>query len=169
MNNNVLILNASYEPLNAVTVTRAMNLIVSEKAVTIETDGEIFHSIDDVFEVPTVLLLKTQVAHNRRAIKGFSKRLVLARDNHTCVYCSKHATTIDHVFPRAKGGQDLYENCVASCVKCNSHKGSKTLEQLGWKVPFIPKAPSPYSILLNKAPARSHKAEVWKKYISNYE
>ena len=50
MNNNVLVLNASYEPLNAVTVTRAMNLIVSGKAVTIETDGEIFHSINNLLE-----------------------------------------------------------------------------------------------------------------------
>lgn len=167
--NNVLILNASYEPLNAVGITRAMNLIVSGKAVTIETDGKVFHSVDNKFEVPTVLLLKKQVPHTRRSIKGFSKRLILARDNYTCVYCGKHANTIDHVNPKAKGGQDTYENCVASCVKCNSHKGSKTLEQMGWSLPFKPKTPSPYSILLNKVPARSETAEVWKRYIGNYQ
>lgn len=169
MNNNVLVLNASYEPLNVVQVNRAMNLIVSGKAATIETDGEIFRSADDLFEVPTVLLLKKQVSHRRHEIKGFSKRLVLARDNHTCVYCSKPATTIDHVNPRAKGGVNSYENCVASCLRCNSQKGSRTLEQLGWKLPFTPKTPSPYSILMNKVPSNSPKSLVWKNYISNYE
>lgn len=164
----VLVLNASYEPLNVVGINRALNLVVAGKASTIEVSGKIAHSAEDVFDVPSVILLNKQVPHRARKVMGFSRKLVLTRDNHTCVYCGRHATTIDHVNPRALGGRNSYENCVACCSKCNSAKGSKTLAQMGWTLPKNPKAPSPYAVLLNKAPQKSGLADVWKGYISVY-
>lgn len=51
---------------------------------------------------------------------------ILARDGHTCQYCSAPATTVDHVEPVAKGGEILNpENLVAACVSCNSKKQDK--------------------------------------------
>ena len=45
-----------------------------------------------------------------------------------CVYCgSKENLTIDHLFPRIKGGADNIENLVCSCKSCNSSKGKKDL------------------------------------------
>ena len=41
----------------------------------------------------------------------------------SCIYCGKHSESIDHVFPRSKGGLSITENCVPACLSCN---GSKT-------------------------------------------
>lgn len=168
MNSQVLVLNASYEPLNTVGVKRAMTMLFTGKASAIEGTGNYAHSAEDRIEIPYVLLMNRFVGHKKRKELPFSRKHVFSRDNYTCVYCGKHATTIDHVVPRSKGGENSYENCVASCAKCNSKKGSKTLEQLGWKLPFTPKSPSPYALLMNRVSPRSHVAKVWEPYIQNY-
>ena len=46
----------------------------------------------------------------------------------TCVYCGKtyelHELTLDHVYPRAFGGEDITSNLVPACLQCNQDKGS---------------------------------------------
>jgi hypothetical protein len=44
-----------------------------------------------------------------------------------CAYCGRHATTIDHVRPKAKGGLTVPENCVPACLSCNASKGHMSL------------------------------------------
>ena len=45
-----------------------------------------------------------------------------------CVYCgSIENLSVDHLFPRIKGGADNVENLVCSCKSCNSSKGKKDL------------------------------------------
>lgn len=45
-----------------------------------------------------------------------------------CVYCgSTEILSVDHLFPRIKGGSDSVENLVCSCKSCNSSKGKKDL------------------------------------------
>lgn len=45
-----------------------------------------------------------------------------------CVYCgSTDNLSVDHLFPRIKGGADNVENLVCSCKSCNSSKGKKDL------------------------------------------
>lgn len=45
-----------------------------------------------------------------------------------CVYCgSTENLSVDHLFPRIKGGSDSVENLVCSCKSCNSSKGKKDL------------------------------------------
>ncbi len=45
-----------------------------------------------------------------------------------CVYCgSTEILSVDHLFPRIKGGADHVENLVCSCKSCNSSKGKKDL------------------------------------------
>lgn len=51
--------------------------------------------------------------------------LVLDRDGFTCRYCGGPATTVDHVIPRSKGGQNTLENLVAACKRCNLSKGDR--------------------------------------------
>ena len=43
-----------------------------------------------------------------------------------CAYCGAgHPTTVDHLLPRARGGDDQGENLVPACSSCNSAKGKK--------------------------------------------
>ena len=45
-----------------------------------------------------------------------------------CVYCgATENLSVDHLFPRIKGGTDIVENPVCSCKSCNSSKGKKDL------------------------------------------
>jgi HNH endonuclease len=50
---------------------------------------------------------------------------VLRRDNYICHYCGGHATTTDHIIPKAQGGSDAWDNLVASCRRCNGAKGTR--------------------------------------------
>ena len=78
------------------------------------------------------------------------------RDDFLCMYCGKnfgHSNlTRDHVKPRARGGRDTWENCVAACKSCNNHKGCRTPEEAGMKLLAIPFRPnkSEYLALANR-------------------
>ena len=51
---------------------------------------------------------------------------VLARDGYVCYVCGGEADQVDHLFPRAKGGDTFDQfNCAAICRKCNLVKGSR--------------------------------------------
>jgi hypothetical protein len=45
------------------------------------------------------------------------------RTDHRCIYCGSPSESIDHVFPRSRGGLSSDENCVPACLGCNGHKG----------------------------------------------
>ena len=39
-----------------------------------------------------------------------------------CIYCGSHSESIDHLFPRSKGGETITSNCVPCCLSCNGKK-----------------------------------------------
>lgn len=50
----------------------------------------------------------------------------------TCWYCNRPISecgelTAEHIFPRAKGGDDSFDNIAYACKSCNSSKGTKDL------------------------------------------
>ena len=137
---SVLILNAGYEPLHRVSVRHAIKMLVREVAVIEEAhEEETFGS----FPVPLVLRLVRYVKMSWRSARPrFSKKRLFERDNHKCAYCGKEANTVDHVLPRSGGGETVWENVVASCLKCNHKKGSKTPEEAGMKLLTKPYEPN---------------------------
>lgn len=67
-------------------------------------------------------------------MKPVSKRIrfeVFKRDSFTCQYCGRKAPDIllhlDHVNPRAKGGDNNPLNLITSCIDCNLGKADRTL------------------------------------------
>lgn len=51
---------------------------------------------------------------------------VYERDNFTCQVCgSRRYLSIDHIYPKSKGGKTTMENCQTLCQHCNSKKGTK--------------------------------------------
>src|SRR5437867_12064203 len=52
---------------------------------------------------------------------------VLARDGYVCWLCGlPGADTVDHVIPRARGGDDSDENLRAAHAQCNASRGAGT-------------------------------------------
>ena len=106
----VLVLNASYEPLNITGWRRAAILMLKGKAEQVEHSGKY---LAKDFPLPTVIRLRHYVTVPYREIP-LTRRNVLNRDNHTCQYCGHKgdSLTLDHVMPRSRGGPDTWENLI---------------------------------------------------------
>ena len=68
----------------------------------------------------------------KRAVlsEPYSVADVYAKTGGLCYYDDTHiATTIDHVVPISRGGQDTFENVVPACKSCNSRKADKMPEE----------------------------------------
>jgi len=140
-----LVLNAGYEPLAVVSFRRALVLVLAGKASVVADGGSPVVGGSVTLPRPSVILLARYVrAPHGRAVP-VSRRGVLRRDNHRCAYCGAHATTVDHVLPRSRGGADSWENLVACCVRCNNAKGDRTPEEKGLTLrvrPYVPRGPA---------------------------
>jgi 5-methylcytosine-specific restriction endonuclease McrA len=132
MNNEVLLLNGDFTPVMALRLNRAVNLVLEGKAEVLAERETLFRSASFNMPTPSVIRLNYVAKIPFRTKLPVTRRHVLARDHGVCAYCNGVATTVDHVFPRSRGGRHCWENVVASCLPCNSKKDNKTLDQLGW-------------------------------------
>lgn len=137
MSGRALLLNASYEPHEVISVREAVIKSMMGHADVVEYSDNVFRSPSTTVVVPSVLRLRRYVVipEKRRSIP-LTTRNVLQRDEFVCAYCKAHLTrqtgTIDHVVPRSRGGLHKWENVTASCFGCNQTKGNRTPEQVGW-------------------------------------
>jgi 5-methylcytosine-specific restriction endonuclease McrA len=142
----VLVLNATYEPINVCTVRRATVLLLKQKAELIERAKWSLRSEHTTLPRPMVIRLVSYVhvprdTHRRK----ITRRAVFARDGWTCQYCgSRSNLTVDHVIPRSKGGASTWENIVASCAPCNRRKGDLLPAQANMMPRRKPRAPNPH-------------------------
>lgn len=157
-----LLLNASREPLCVVGVHRAIGLVLSGKAVVLETDGRVLRSERLAVPVPQVVCLTRYVHVPYRRTVAPTRRTVLARDGHRCAYCAGPANTIDHVHPRSRGGRHEWTNVVAACSRCNHRKADRLLSEIGWQLLVTPVSPRGSAALL-AALARPH--PTWSAYL----
>jgi 5-methylcytosine-specific restriction endonuclease McrA len=137
-----LVLNATYEPLCVVSQRRALVLVLTEKAVMIEAGDHVLRSVTQTVEVPVVVRLARYVRVPYRSQVPLTRKGVLARHHHRCVYCGAPATSLDHVIPRSRGGAHVWENVVAACGRCNHVKADRAVADLGWRLRTAPRAPS---------------------------
>jgi 5-methylcytosine-specific restriction endonuclease McrA len=127
---SVLVLNATYEPINITSWKRAIILLVKEKATIISE--KVIRLIDYV-RVPVSKIMEAKP----------SRAMIYKRDGHKCQYCgSTRGLTIDHVIPKSRGGGDTWQNLVVACSKCNTFKSNKLLEHTGMKLVRKPTAPA---------------------------
>ena len=127
----VLVLNASYEPLNVCSVRRAHVLVFKGKAEILEEHEMPLHSATDTFARPHVIRLVQYIRVPRAEQRKISRRALFARDEWSCVYCgtSGGRLTLDHVLPRSRGGDSVWENVVTACAPCNLKKGDRLPEE----------------------------------------
>jgi 5-methylcytosine-specific restriction endonuclease McrA len=142
----VLVLNASYDPINVCAARRALVLMMKGVAAAEEEYHEFVHSPSRAISVPAVirLLEYRRIPHQTRAL---SRKNILIRDRNTCQYCERvlpsAELTLDHVTPRSRGGESNWENLVACCHRCNNRKGSRLPEEAGMRLARLPR---PFSL-----------------------
>lgn len=178
-----LVLNRNWQPVNVATVARALILLWNDSARIVDpVDYQLFNwddwsrlvpdrnepfiqSFRQKFRVPEVITL-TRFDRLPTQTVAFSRRNVFKRDKMTCQYCGKmpgsEELTIDHVVPRARGGQSTWTNCVLACVECNSKKAARTPDEANMTLkvkPVRPKWKPSYA-------QRTDRIESWAKFIS---
>jgi 5-methylcytosine-specific restriction endonuclease McrA len=139
---NALVLNATYEPLCVVNQRRAVVLLLTGKAVSVERGDGVLRGARHVVDVPAVVRLTRFVKVPYRATVPLTRRAVFARDGGRCVYCGAAATSLDHVVPKSRGGLHTWENVVSACGRCNHAKADRTVADLGWRMRAVPRAPA---------------------------
>jgi 5-methylcytosine-specific restriction endonuclease McrA len=163
----VLVLNASYEPINVCAARRAIVLVLKGVAMTEEVNGHQLHSARLAIRIPSVirLLEYRRIPHQTRAL---SRKNILLRDRNICQYCGtvlgSSDLTLDHVVPRSRGGASTWENLVACCHVCNRKKGSRLPAEAGMKLLREPRA---FNLHTSRHIMRlmGHSDDKWRKYL----
>ena len=163
----VLVLNASYEPINVCAARRAVVLVMKGVASAEETSVGHFCSARATMRVPSVirLLEYRRIPHQTRAL---SRKNILMRDRYTCQYCHRACPaselTLDHVVPRSRGGETSWENLVACCHHCNNRKGNRTPDEANMR---LARNPRPFSLHTSRHLMRllARSDEQWRKYL----
>jgi len=160
----VLVLNASYEPLNITTWRRAMVMVLKGKAEGLEHDPS--RAVRPDLLQPTVIRLRQFVRVPYRPLP-LTRRNVFQRDGHRCQYCGsgKEPLSIDHVLPRSRGGADSWDNVTTACLPCNVRKGSRTPREAGMPLRREPHRPlSTLSFEASRQMSAGRHGE-WAKYV----
>ncbi|MGQ9479941.1 HNH endonuclease [Chloroflexus sp.] len=165
MAQRVLVLNASYEPLQLISVRRALVLLLQEKAELVEAAMQQLRAQSVTYSVPLVIRLVRYIRIPRQLRLPCSRRAVFARDRETCQYCGqqpgRNNLTMDHVIPRSQGGQTTWENVVTACRDCNHRKGGRTPEQANMVLLSTPRQPQYLAFALL---GELERHDVWRKY-----
>lgn len=163
----VLVLNATYEPINVTAARRAIVLVLKGVATTEEENGCYIHSTRVALRVPSVIRLVEfrRIPHQTRAL---SRKNILLRDRYTCQFCGHvfpaQELTLDHVIPRSRGGHTDWDNLVTCCHSCNTLKGDRTPEEARLK---LLRTPRPFTLHTSRQIMRmlGRSDERWRKYL----
>jgi 5-methylcytosine-specific restriction endonuclease McrA len=136
-----LVLNTTFEPLCVVSARRAVVLLLNDKADLVTDTGEAMHSERITVSIPSVIKLRSFVRVPYRRRSALNRRAVFARDGSRCQYCAAPAESIDHVVPRSRGGEHVWENVVAACRACNTRKRDRMLAETSMTLRRRPMAP----------------------------
>jgi len=122
---------------------KAILLVFCEKAEIIENNNKLIRSVHTAIHLPSIVRLLRYVSVPRKRVV-LSRRNIIKRDQNTCQYCGSRMGpfTVDHVIPKHRGGPESWENLVCACVKCNTKKGGRTLEECHMSLLRKPRKPN---------------------------
>ena len=135
------------------------------KAEMLENGVGFIHTVNDSFELPSVIRLAYMVKRPYRQRK-LTRYEVFNRDNYSCQYCGKETRqlTLDHVIPRFRGGQHTWGNVVSACVPCNRRKAGRTPQEANMKFTRKPAYPSDKLLFSVPYHYRQNRQE-WQRYL----
>ena len=159
----ILVLNADYQPMSVTAFERGVGLVFLGKAEVLEHDmRRPIKTASRSYRRPTVIRLIKYVTIPFKKVP-LSRFNIYRRDGHRCIYCGdKMNLTLDHVYPKCKGGKNSWKNLVTSCSSCNIRKGSRTPEEAGLKMMHQPYVPTMVNFIRNYN-GLSH--ENWKNWL----
>lgn len=140
-----LVLDQGYQPHRIVSWQKGISLFFGGKVDVVEEYDDIIRSVSLAVRMPAVVRLRSRIPYRKPYLK-FSRINVLRRDGYACQYCGTEGRakelTLDHVVPKAQGGQTTWENIVAACRPCNEKKGARTPAEAGKPLKTQPRRPS---------------------------
>ena len=160
----VLVLNASYEPLNITTWRRATVLMLKGKAESLEEHSS--KKIRNDIKLPTVIRLRYFIKVPYRELT-LNRKNLMQRDNFSCQYCDYKGNnlSIDHVIPRSRGGEDKWENVTTACITCNIKKGNRTPKEANMALRIKPYKPLNNISFEATKQIKSGSHQEWRKYV----
>src|SRR4051794_20731598 len=142
----VLVLNATFEPINVCTVRRATVLMLKEKAEILERGDSDLHWATGHLPRPHVIRLVTYVRvprdpHRRK----ITRRAVFARDDWTCQYCgARTPRPAAQVTPPPRAAPSTGKNSAPPCPPCTRRKGDRLPHQVNMHPRTRPRIPNPH-------------------------
>lgn len=135
----VLVLNAGYEPLHRVSLQHAIRMLV--RGVAVVEEAAAGSRLIGPYPVPSVLRLVRYVQMRWLHHAPSPSKDAIKRRDKRCAYCGGRPETVDHVFPRSRGGGNTWLNLVAACFKCNQAKAARTPAEAGMRLLVAPHVP----------------------------
>jgi hypothetical protein len=78
------------------------------------------------------------------SVKVYWKTLLSEAQNHKCCWCGQkmiesnvirsNSSTIEHIIPRSKGGENNPDNYAVACHRCNNNRGDSSVEEFLAKI-----------------------------------
>ena len=162
----VLVLNKSWQPINVMTVQKALVMMSTDVATAMDFSDEGYfvpvrwkdwlelpvRDQDDgittpsrVVRVPRVIIAiqfnKVPVKRPRLSLKHLRER-----DNHRCAYTQRvlkpDECSMEHVPPSSKGGLTEWKNVVLADKRINNMRGNRSLEEAGLTLKIRPHVPT---------------------------
>ena len=116
----VLVLNATFEPINVTAVRRALVLVLKGVAQAEETNHAEVHSASRAIQVPSVIRL-VSYRHIPQQSRALSRKNILLRDRNTCQFCGDalFETLRNEMFQPFGLVMDLFDGIVQDLIeKC---------------------------------------------------
>lgn len=138
-------------------------MLLNKAEAVSNSNGKKIRSAYNSISWPSVIRLNRyiQVPYKKVIL---SRKNILKRDMYKCVYCGRSdlPLTIDHIIPKARGGEDNWENLVTACVVCNNRKGDRTPDEAELNMKFKPYKPH-YIMFISNSVSRID--ENWKPFL----
>lgn len=156
-------LDATYRPIDVIEAVEALVMCIIGKAKVVEEHSTTISSTKRVFKLPAVIALN-RVMKFRLVTSRPTRQNIYTRDANHCQYCGNvfavEDLTLDHVFPKSRGGKNTWKNLVTCCKKCNQRKGNRTPEESGIHLIEAPYEPKGLGYRF-----KSYSQELWKDYL----
>ena len=166
LDKQVLVLNRSWQPINVMTVQKALVMMSTDVATAMDfSDQGYFVPVrwkdwlelavreqDDGIKTPSrdvrVPRVIIAVQFNKVPVKRprLSLKNLRERDEHRCAYTRRvlkpEECSMEHLVPRSKGGTSEWKNVVLADKRINNIRGNRSLEEAGLTLKIQPRVPT---------------------------